>query len=258
MESGALSGSCVEDGLVGSCSIKGARSMDKAVHLVEEKMYAHLDDEEEKDYRRWVLDTGATNHMIGCRSVFSDLDHNIHDTVKFRDGSVLKIGGMGTTLFNDKNGEHQVFTGVYFIHRLTTNIISVGQLDEIGYQTLIEGGVMRIRDAEYRLLVKVHRSINQLYVLEVEIDVPVCLAMWGLESVWLWHAWFRHLNFPMLHKLTRDDMVRGLSVVEQVDQICSAAWLASIAGHPSLIKQSTGWRELWSYSTEICVGPSLR
>jgi hypothetical protein len=63
-------------------------------------------------------------------------------------------------------------------HRLNTNIISVGQVDEIGFHTMIEGGVMSIRDVECRLLAKVLRSANHLYVLNVEIAAPpVCLAM---------------------------------------------------------------------------------
>jgi hypothetical protein len=137
------------------------------------------------------------------------------------DGSVVQIEGLGTILFNSKSGEHRAFTDVYFIPILTMNIISVGQLDEIGYQTLIEGGVMKIRDVEHMLLIKVYRSINRLYVLEVEIAVLVCLAMWGLKSTWSWHTRFGHLNFLVLRKLTRDDMACGLPTVEQVDQICS-------------------------------------
>jgi hypothetical protein len=100
---------------------------------VEEKVFAQIDKEEKKECRRWVLDTGATNHMTGCQSAFSDLDQNIHGTVRFRDGSVVQIKGMGTILFQCKNGEHHAFVGVYFIPRLTTNIISVGQLDEGGF-----------------------------------------------------------------------------------------------------------------------------
>jgi hypothetical protein len=189
----------------------------EAVHLVEEKVFAHLGDGEEKGYRWWVLDMGATNHMTGCRATFSDLDRNIHGMARFRDGSVVQIEGVGTVLFNDKNREHRAFTGVYFIPRLTMNIISVGQLDEIGYQTLIEGGVMRIRDAEHRLHVKVHRSTDLLYVLDVEIAILVCLAMRGSESAWLWHTHFGHLNFLALCKLARDDTVRCLPAVEHVD-----------------------------------------
>ena len=49
-------------------------------------------------------------------------------------------------MFACKNGGHRAFSGVYFIPRLTTNILSVGQLDEDGLQVVIEDGVMKIRD----------------------------------------------------------------------------------------------------------------
>jgi hypothetical protein len=128
---------------------------------------------------------------------------------------------MGTMLFNYKNGEHRTFAGVYFIPKLTANIISVGQLDEAGFQMTIEGGVMRIRDVEHRLLTKVLRSQNHLYLLNVELARPVCLVARGAEDVWLWHARFRHLNIPVLHKLVQNGMVHGLPEVEHTDQVCS-------------------------------------
>jgi hypothetical protein len=62
----------VEDGVIGS------REVREAVHLVQEKVVARLSDAEQKECRRWVLDTGATNHMTGCKSAFSDLDRAIH------------------------------------------------------------------------------------------------------------------------------------------------------------------------------------
>jgi hypothetical protein len=58
---------------------------------------------------------GTTNHMTGCRSAFSDLDRNIHGIVKFGDGSIVQIEGMGMILFNSKNGEHRASVGVYYI-----------------------------------------------------------------------------------------------------------------------------------------------
>jgi transposase InsO family protein len=191
------------------------------VHLVEEKVFVQVTGaEEEKECRRWVLDTGATNHMTGCRSAFSDLNCNIRGTVKFGDCSVVQIEGMEMILFHCKNGEHWAFAGIYFIPRLTTNIISVGQLDEMGFQSIIEGGVMRIRNSDRHLLAKVIRSPNRLYVINVEVAAPVCLAARGAESAWLWHARYGHLNFLVLRKLARDSMVRGLPEVEQADQIC--------------------------------------
>ena len=79
---------------------------------------------------RWVLNTGATNHMTGAKSAFSDLDSGIRGTVKFGDGSVVEIEGHGTILFVGKGGNHHKLTGVYFIPRLKANIVSLGQLDK--------------------------------------------------------------------------------------------------------------------------------
>jgi hypothetical protein len=71
--------------------------------------------------------------MTGCHSCFSDLDTDVVGTVRFGDGSVVAIKGRGTMLFAYKNDKHQTLVSTYYIPRLTTSIISVGQLDEVGY-----------------------------------------------------------------------------------------------------------------------------
>lgn len=45
------------------------------VHLIKEKVL-HLSDEGRETLRprRWVLDTGVTNHMSGSRAVFTELN----------------------------------------------------------------------------------------------------------------------------------------------------------------------------------------
>jgi hypothetical protein len=98
------------------------------VHLVEPKVLLHLREEEKEAEGpcRWVLDTGATNHMTGSRHVFSELDSGVTGTVKFGDGSVVNIEGKGTVLFALRSGEHRRLDGVYYIPRLTTNIVSLG------------------------------------------------------------------------------------------------------------------------------------
>jgi hypothetical protein len=63
----------------------------KVVHVIEEKVYAALGEEAEQASRLWVLYTGASNHMSGCRAAFSSIDRETVGTVKFTDGSVVKI-----------------------------------------------------------------------------------------------------------------------------------------------------------------------
>jgi transposase InsO family protein len=192
------------------------------IHLHEEKVFAVLGDTEDKDPRRWVLDTGATNHMTGSRAAFASIDAGISGTVRFGDGSVVRIEGCGTIMYECKSGEHRTLANVYYIPRLTANIISIGQLDEGGYPVHIDDGVMRIRDEEGRLLTKVHRGPTRLYVLELKMARPVCLAAHVGEDAWRWHARFGHINFTALRKMSREELVRGLPTLEQVNQLCDA------------------------------------
>jgi hypothetical protein len=47
----------------------------------------------------------------------------------------------------ERNGEQQMFEGVYFISKLSANIVNVGRLDEDGYQVLIiRSGELVIRE----------------------------------------------------------------------------------------------------------------
>jgi hypothetical protein len=125
--------------------VEGSRVMRQSpagdgVHLSEHKAFAVLDNAKEERTRRWIFDTGASNHMTGTRAFFSDLDTSIVGTMRFGDGAVARIEGRGTILFECKTGEHRPLPNTYFIPRLTTNIISCGQLDETGYEILIREG----------------------------------------------------------------------------------------------------------------------
>jgi transposase InsO family protein len=134
----------------------------------------------------------------------------------------VAIEGRGSILFKLKSGEHQELAGIYYIPRLTTNIVSLGQLDEDEYKVLIEHGVLRIWDQRRRLLAKVPRSANRLYMLNLAIDRSVCLAAWCFEVAWQWHARFGHLSFQGLKELSKGQMVRGLPHIDHIEQICDS------------------------------------
>jgi transposase InsO family protein len=169
---------------------------------------------------RWILDSGATNHMTGARSAFADLDGSIRGSVRFGDGSTVAIEGRGTVLFKGKTGEHQKLADVYHIPRLTANIISLGQLEEKRFKILLEDGALKIWDPQRRLVAVVRRAANRLYILNTNIGKPVCLAAHAEEASWRWHARYGHLSFQGLQKLSKGEMVRGLPRIEHVDQVC--------------------------------------
>jgi hypothetical protein len=137
------------------------------VEIHEEKVFTHLDEETVHDTKTWVLDTRATNHMSGCRAAFMKIDTTMLGTVHFGDDSVERIEGRGTVVFVCKNGDSRSFDEVYFIPRLTTNIISIGQLDEIGYGIDIDTGMMKIREPSGVLLAKVKCDILAQGLIEL-------------------------------------------------------------------------------------------
>jgi len=123
--------------------------------------------------------------MTGSKAAFFELDDDVTGMVKFDDSSRVEIRGHGTIIFRCQNGEHRALTDVYYIPQLRFSIINIGQLDEHGSKVLIKDGVLRIKDQEQRLLAKVKRSLNRLYLLDLKVEQPVCLAARHTEEPWL-------------------------------------------------------------------------
>jgi hypothetical protein len=96
--------------------------------------------------------------MTGLRDIFTELDTQITDTVKFGDRSITKIEGLGSIILICKSGEHHTLTGVYYIPRLKPSIISIDQLDEFNCHVFNNDGVLRIFDQDDQLLAKVTRD----------------------------------------------------------------------------------------------------
>lgn len=95
--------------------------------------------------------------------------------VKFGDGSTVCIKGKGTVVFQCKNGEERTLSEVYYIPNLCNNIISLGQLSEIGNKVVLDGDYLRVYEASGKLLMKVKRTENQLYKISLEDSKPSCL-----------------------------------------------------------------------------------
>ncbi|KAL5756421.1 hypothetical protein ACOSQ2_021167 [Xanthoceras sorbifolium] len=66
-------------------------------------------------------DTSYSNHMCEDKKIFSNFDESFCNTVKFGENSMVSIMGKGRT-----------------------NLLSVGQLQEKGYEIFIKDGVCQI------------------------------------------------------------------------------------------------------------------
>lgn len=77
-------------------------------------------------------------------------------------------------MFQCPNGEHRLLTNVYFIPSLCCKIMSFGQLDKHECKSVIKGGYLYVYHRVGRLLARMNRSNNRLYVLSVKATHLVC------------------------------------------------------------------------------------
>jgi hypothetical protein len=155
--------------------------------------------------------------MTGQREFFTELDSSIRGSVKFGNASGVEIKGISSVIFTSESGEHRLLIRVYYIPALRNSIISLGQLDENGSRVGIKDGVLRIWDRHHRLLAKVTRGANRLYLLNVQVAQPLCLAARRDDEAWQWHERFGHLHFEALKRLSAKEMVRGLPCLDHVE-----------------------------------------
>jgi hypothetical protein len=91
----------------------------------------------------------------------------------------MNIEGRGTILIKCKTGGHKALTNVYYISRLTVNIVSLRQLEEAGYKIVLHGGFLKLWDRIGMLVAKVKWATNRLYMIHLDVDQPMCLATHG-------------------------------------------------------------------------------
>jgi hypothetical protein len=125
--------------------------------------------------------------MTGNDTVFAELDRSVTGKVRFGDGSIVDICGRGIVLFTIDNDRHRELSGVYWIPRLKSNIISIGQLDELGFPTHVEGGFMTVRDHDKILVARVPRTKNRMYIIDLQVVQLVCLIAHVGDEAWRWH-----------------------------------------------------------------------
>jgi hypothetical protein len=207
----------------------GVRTTHQVVHLNEEKKYSTVIGDEEKDV--WVLDTGASNHMTGRREALASLDASVRGTVRFGDGSLVEIEGIGSVVLQTRKKGHKVLTEVYYIPKLKSNIVSLGQLEEGGCRVVLENGYCNIYDIEQSLLASARRVSNRLYLLKLHLAAPVCLKAKTDDQAWLWHGRYGHLNFRALRELGQKGMVEGIPLLDRVEEVCDGCALGKHQRH---------------------------
>ncbi|RDX79473.1 putative mitochondrial protein, partial [Mucuna pruriens] len=178
-------------------------------------MVCHM--KEETQQNMWYLDTGCNNHMCGNKMMFSDLDETFCNTIKFGDNSTVSILGKGTT-----------------------NLLSVGQLQEKGYEISIKDGVCHIRDANLGLIARIKMTTNRMFPLYLHNTSHSCLSTKLKDDTWLWHFRYGHLNFSGLKTLWQKNMVTRIPQITSPFEVYEECVVSK--QHQNQFPQGKSWQ----------------
>ncbi|KAI4347708.1 hypothetical protein L6164_008492 [Bauhinia variegata] len=134
---------------------------------------------------RGYLDTGASNHMMGNKELFVDLDEMHKEEIIFGNDLKVPIEGKCDVLVLTKNGGHKLISQVYFIPSLKVYILNMGQLLENGYDIHLKDTSCTLKDESHNLIARVPMSKNRLFLLNLKVDHPKCLIAFVKDSSWL-------------------------------------------------------------------------
>ncbi|CAJ2653193.1 unnamed protein product [Trifolium pratense] len=202
----------------------------------------------------WFLDSGCSNHMSSNKDWFYDFDENYRDSVKLGDDSRMNVMGKGNVKLSI-NGRVHVFTNVYFIPGLKTNLLSIGQIQQKKATIVFKNNCCKVYHEEEGLLFATYMSTNRMYIVKAEVIAPRCLQASKLVNSLLWHSRYGHLSIKGLNVLVKKDMVRGLPALKELDENCADCLEGK--QHRDAIPKQPNWRassKLELVHSDIC-GP---
>ncbi|CAL2257558.1 unnamed protein product [Prunus armeniaca] len=188
----------------------------------------------------WYLDTGCSNHMCGEKSIFSTLDESFTTTVRFGDDSKVSILGKRDIKIWAKDNIVHTISSVFFVPSLKSNLLSLGQLHEKGYEMKITGGACQIHDQKRGLIAKAYVTTNRMFPLHIQSDGSKCFSAKVNAPACLWHLCYGHLNFRGLKTLHDKEMVTSLPQITCPTKVCEVCVVGK--QHKETFPKAKAWR----------------
>ncbi|KAL4380017.1 hypothetical protein GQ457_02G014900 [Hibiscus cannabinus] len=160
--------------------------------------------------------------MCGRKEWFVELDEKVRGRVIFGDDSHAEVKGKGKVMITQKNGEKKYITDVYYVPAMKSNIISLGQLLEKGYEVQMKNRSLSLKNKNGELVVQVDMTRNRLFTIDIESGEVKCMKTAIKDDSWLWHLRYEHLGFSGMKLLSKAKMVNGLPEINPPNQLCEA------------------------------------
>ncbi|WVZ58321.1 hypothetical protein U9M48_008602 [Paspalum notatum var. saurae] len=183
------------------------------------------------------MDSGCTQHMTGDSRMFTSLSENVedYDKITFGDNSKGKVEGLGKI---EISSEYSI-SNVLLVDSLNFNLLSVGQLCDLGFQCLFKPNEVIVSKIDCGEEVFKGFRHNNLYLVDFnskKANLQACLFSKNSMG-WLWHRRLAHVGMSTLKKVMKKD----LDITFEKDKLCSACQAGKQVAntHPSKTFMST-------------------
>ena len=141
--------------------------------------------------------------------MFTSLDEDVdnQEKITFGDNSKGKVKGLGKVAISNDNS----ITNVLYVQSLSFNLLSVGQLCDLGFECLFKKKEVIVTKEDDNEVIFKGFWHNNLYVVDFssdEVDVKTCLFT-KTSLGCLWHRRLAHVGMGTLKKLMKKELIRG-------------------------------------------------
>jgi len=159
--------------------------------------------------------------------MFTSLDKDVdnQEKITFGENSKGKVKGLGKIAISNDNS----IINVLYESSLSFNLLSVGQLCDLGFQCLFNKKEVIVTKEDDNEMVFKSFQHNNLYLVDFsseEVDIKTCLFT-KTSLGWLWHIRLAHVGMGTLKKLMKKELIRDLKDVTFEKNKLSSACQAS-------------------------------
>ena len=190
---------------------------------------AKIVDKESFHSTDWVIDTGATDHMVHSVTCFTSITTVLNTHVNLPNGEIALVTHIGTVRISDKFTLYNVLC----VPSFSFNLISVSQLAKsISCCLIFFGTLCFIQDLAHWSTLGLGKECNGLYLLErsnstsLSASISAASISTAIPSVFnthVWHSRLGHLSNAKLVSIRNNGEPLCTSVEDFACEICPLA-----------------------------------
>ncbi|XP_074356435.1 uncharacterized protein LOC141696151 [Apium graveolens] len=133
--------------------------------------------------------------MTGDEEIFRELDISQVSKVRIGNGAHIAINGKGIVAIESCRGT-KLISEVLFVPEIDQNLLSVGQLTEIGFKVIFENKQCSIKDGNNNDVFKVKMKGKSFLLDPIKEDQAAYSAI--TTSAELWHKRMGHFHHTVI------------------------------------------------------------